>query len=435
MRRATFLVVLALLAGVLAACGGGGASSSGSETGAGDRTVLVDYRHDQFASAFLSYYPEHLKIRQGDTVHFRQAWTGEPHSVTFGKVVDDVIQLFPKVEQYEDADAAIAAGVPKETVDRVVDGLERTPSMSEGFDIAPAGAEPCFVDDVADLPKFRDIDTFKVDVSVPCPTKGRKQPAFSGKQALYNSGFIPYSGPSGNEFTVPIAKDAEPGTYRYFCNYHFIFMSGDIEVVPADQAIPSQQDVSKQALKEVASDAKEALDLVRVAKKANVGDTLTGPQDSEGPPGAEPEKVTLPLAGRLQTTEPLIINEFFPKTFQTKVGQKVTWTFDGGTHTVSFNVPKYFPIFTVAKSGAVRWDPKSHEPVGFDVPERPSDRTDEEIPPADVDAGTWDGRGGFHSSGALNAGDKFSVTFSKPGTYAYACVLHPQMVGTLEVKA
>ena len=35
--------------------------------------------------------------------------------------------------------------------------------------------------------------------------------------------------------------------------------------------------------------------------------------------------------------------------------------------------------------------------------------------------------------GALLPGDSFSVTFTKPGTYPYACVLHPQMVGTLEV--
>jgi plastocyanin len=433
----TYLVAIVLAATVLVACGDdGGDTSSGGGGGSGDeRTVLVDYRHDQFASAFLAYYPEHLKVRQGDTVHFRQAWTGEPHSVTFGKVVDDVAENISLVEEYETPQEAIDAGVPKAKVDLIVEALEKLPSMTQGFDVASAGAEPCFVDDEADIPKFRDIDTFEVDVDVPCPTKGRKQPAFTGKQALYNSGFIPYSGPSGNEFTVPIAKDAEPGTYRYFCNYHFLFMGGDVEVVRADEAIPSQQEVSKQALKEVAADAKQALALVEEAKKANVGDTLTGPEDPEGPPGAEPEKVALPLAGRLQTAEPVIINEFFPKNLKVKVGQKVTWTFDGGTHTVSFNVPKYFPIFTVGKSGAVRWDPKSHDPVGFDVPEQPSNRTDEEIPSADIDAGEWDGRGGFHSSGALNHGDRFSVTFTKSGTYPYACVLHPQMVGTLEVRA
>lgn len=434
MRRIPVALAVVALVGLLPACGGGDGDSAG---GSGEeRTVLVDYRHDQFASAFLGYYPEHLQIRQGDTIHFRQAWTGEPHSVTFGKVVDEAIELFPKVEQYESAEAAVAAGVPQETVDRVVDALEKLPAMAEGFDIAPAGAEPCYVDDMDDVPRVRDIETFTVDPSIPCPTKGRKQPTFTGRQAIYNSGFIPYSGPSGNEFVVPIAEDAAPGTYRYFCNYHFIFMSGDIEVVKADATIPSQAEVSKQALKEVAADAEQALQVVTEARKADVGDTLVGPSDPEAPPGSAPEEVTLPLAGRLQTAEPLIINEFFPKNMKAKVGQKITWTFDGGTHTVSFNVPKYFPIFTVAKSGAVRWDPKSHQPVGFDVPSRSSAHPEgEDDKPLGVDAGSWDGKGGFHSSGALTHGDEFSLTITRTGTYSYACVLHPQMIGTLEVKA
>jgi plastocyanin len=30
-------------------------------------------------------------------------------------------------------------------------------------------------------------------------------------------------------------------------------------------------------------------------------------------------------------------------------------------------------------------------------------------------------------------GGDFSVTFSKPGTYAYSCVIHPDMKGTVTV--
>jgi plastocyanin len=39
----------------------------------------------------------------------------------------------------------------------------------------------------------------------------------------------------------------------------------------------------------------------------------------------------------------------------------------------------------------------------------------------------------FHSA-ALDTQDKFSVTFTKPGKYAYFCTLHPDMVGTVIVK-
>ena len=35
----------------------------------------------------------------------------------------------------------------------------------------------------------------------------------------------------------------------------------------------------------------------------------------------------------------------------------------------------------------------------------------------------------------LDTGDKFSFTFTTPGTYAYFCSLHPQMTGTVTVEA
>jgi len=83
---------------VATGCGGGDDDGGSAAGGGEERTVLVDYRHDQFASAFLRYYPEQVKVRQGDTVRFKQAWTGEPHSVTMGKVVDD---LFANMELLE----------------------------------------------------------------------------------------------------------------------------------------------------------------------------------------------------------------------------------------------------------------------------------------------------------------------------------------------
>jgi len=40
----------------------------------------------------------------------------------------------------------------------------------------------------------------------------------------------------------------------------------------------------------------------------------------------------------------------------------------------------------------------------------------------------------FTSSKALDSGDTYTVTFSKPGTYAYYCSIHPMMVGTIIVQ-
>jgi plastocyanin len=41
----------------------------------------------------------------------------------------------------------------------------------------------------------------------------------------------------------------------------------------------------------------------------------------------------------------------------------------------------------------------------------------------------------FAKSLALDTDDKYTVTFSEPGTYQYFCYLHPHMVGTLVVQA
>jgi plastocyanin len=430
MRRILGVLAVAVAAVLLAgACGdGGGGDERGFEPAEGgeERTVLVDYRHDEFASAFLQYYPEHLEVRPGDLVKFRQSWSGEPHSVTMGKVVNDLFEVVPQIEQYESADEARAGGLSEEFIQQVLATLSKTPGMTDDFRIAQGGAEPCFVTETADVPAFSNPETDEVNLDARCPVEARKQVPFTGRQALYNSGFIPYDGPQGNTFELPIAEDAEPGTYKYFCNYHWVFMSGEVEVVEKGAAIPSQAEVSKTARAEIDADAKAALAKVAETEDKRVGDTV--------------EELTLPLAGRnIDDETPVIINEFFPRKLTAKVGQKVTWTADGATHTVSFNVPKYFPIFTVADDGKITWDPKSFESAGFDVPPPDEDQQHsddaEEEQAREIDAGRWDGSGGFHSSGAIEPGTRFSVTFTKPGSYPFACVLHPQMVGSLTVKA
>jgi plastocyanin len=42
---------------------------------------------------------------------------------------------------------------------------------------------------------------------------------------------------------------------------------------------------------------------------------------------------------------------------------------------------------------------------------------------------------GIFDSGLLNSGDKWSYTFSTPGTYAYHCAIHPFMLGTIIVES
>ncbi len=41
--------------------------------------------------------------------------------------------------------------------------------------------------------------------------------------------------------------------------------------------------------------------------------------------------------------------------------------------------------------------------------------------------------GSFHSA-AMDTGERFSETFTKPGVYGYFCSIHPKMVGKVIVK-
>src|ERR1700757_3091523 len=41
---------------------------------------------------------------------------------------------------------------------------------------------------------------------------------------------------------------------------------------------------------------------------------------------------------------------------------------------------------------------------------------------------------GLFRSGALDTNESFTFQFAKPGTYHYACSIHPRMVGTIVVE-
>jgi plastocyanin len=41
---------------------------------------------------------------------------------------------------------------------------------------------------------------------------------------------------------------------------------------------------------------------------------------------------------------------------------------------------------------------------------------------------------GLFRSGAMDTNESFSFRFDKPGTYRYACSIHPRMVGTIIVQ-
>jgi plastocyanin len=414
MESLALVAVVALVGLGLGACGGSGGSSG--DGGGEHRRVLVDYKHDQFAGSFLSYFPKRVKVHAGDTVEFRQYWSGEPHSVTMGTLVDELGQPFWDI--LDPLFAGEDVQVPEEEPD-APDFFEKLPFMldEESLEVIQAGAQPCYLDEGA--PDFSDYDK-------PCPP--RPQPAFNGRQSYYSSGFIPFQGAKGNTFELPLADDIAPGTYHYYCNLHFVGMSGTVEVVPDGDEIPSQDVVNRQAQREAIADAKllqEALDRV---ERSRPGTSYVG----------------VPMGDEFEAEHPLFhaqIDEFVPSTVEARVGKPVTWTW-AGFHDIAFNVPKYFPLAEVKKDGTVTVDRRAFEAVKFPAPQRPEPPGGEDGgdggPPPDpivVDGGTFDGSGGLHSTGAdYNEGDQFTLTFTKEGTYLYACLIHPAMVGKVVVR-
>jgi plastocyanin len=452
-------VTLAALGLVASSCMSGGPQ---------ERTVFVDYSHDEFASIMVGYFPGEVTVAAGDTVVFKQTWTGEPHTVTGGTLVDkmmakgkpwmDFFESFehlaaqgglPNPEEPEGSaadffravgrakddryrkqliasyDALVKAGIPlpnrKSPGDATFAELAKTVNeesnnffedtgvvmaWSDEDNVTQNGGQPCFLDK-GQPPK---------NESKACAKSKQRQPLFDGKASYYNSGIIPYEGQQGNTFRVQLSPDIEPGSYFFFCAVHGPGQSTEVKVRPQGSEIPSQEEVSRKARREIAEFAKPMLETFRDARDGKIeveGKTIRAPFAGLSPPvfGA--------------------IDEFIPRTIRTKVGKEVTWKLMGWPHSISFDVPEYFPIIQFARNGNISLNPRLYKPVGG-APAIPEGEEGEILK---VDGGTYDGSG-FFSSGLMSSEPyaEYSLRFSKPGTYKYACLLHPPMVGTVEVR-
>ncbi len=396
---------IGVLAGALAfmgvaACGGSGDSS---------RTIEVDYRTDEAAGVFLGYYPRDVTVTPGMTLKFHQTWNGEPHSVSMGTIADKAIAPLDKLIDGYLADPSTTPDEPPAEYDAEV-WDEKLPSLfGEGDQLGQDAAYPCYVDKESDLP-LKDKA---------CTKAQQKQPEFNGKQAYYSSGFIPFEGSRGNSFEMKIADTAKEGKYFYYCNVHGVLMSGHI-TVQKDAKVESQASINRRGKAEADKTLKPIL---AVHKKELAGNGLF-----KGNLAGSGNDATEQLEGA--------ILEFTPRTINTAAGKPVTWTFIGD-HTLTFNVPPYTPIFKFDKKGVFGFNESLDKSKGGwpGAPESDQHGEGPPPPPVHVDAGTWDGTGGIHSSGTgWNTGDTYTVTFSKKGTYPYACLIHPGMIGKVVVS-
>lgn len=383
-----------------------GASACGVGSGPEERIVRVDLTHDEFASHYWRYFPGTVEARPGDEVVFRQEWTGEPHTVTFGTIADDAIDAIEAVERkYSDADE-----LEGEALERVEAEFETAYGELPTFDpyvgaAAQNAAQPCYLDR-GRPPKDQDEACVE-----------REQPQLTGRQSYYSSGFIPPSGAGGNTFRMRLSDDIAPGSYRYYCVIHFPLMQGELEVRPKGAELPSAVELNRRARREIEELASPLRKAFAAAQEAKV--------EYRG------EELRPPLAGYHVAEEySVAIDEFVPKEISTSVGEPVTWTIVGA-HTISFDVPRYMPIYTVRADATVERNPKVDEPAGGSPDVPPVDFTRHKL---EVDGGMWDGEG-FFSSGLLGSEpfSTYTLRFSKAGRYRYACLVHPTMVGNLEV--
>ena len=460
MRRIVVTALLVVL--VSGACGGGDT---------GERRVLVDFSHDEFATFVLANFPKRVTVRPGQTLVFQQTWTGEPHTVTGGTLVNDSLKkgavwlqffnafdvlsrsgaklpdpenpgnvTFPEfVETVKSAKAVSARnnfidlwnrlraqGValpdlvnpPNVTFDDVTKQIDQlSESAFDGLlfasdddgNIAQNVGQSCYSKDGGP----------PTDVKQACSAAQQRQPAFDGTQSFYNSGILKYEGPNGNTYRMKLADDIKPGTYYFYCAIHGPGQLSEVEVRGRGTKVPSQSQVSKEAREEL----DEFIDpLAKIYERARTrGEVTVGDETVKGP-----------FAGLYDPRQDHAgINEFVPKTLRAKVNAPITWRMMGAEHTITFSVPRYFPIVEFGTPGGIRFNPKLRGPAGG-AP-KPPEQDGQGV--FKIDGGTYSGDG-FWSSGLVGATPylEYTLRIAKPGTYNYACLIHPPMVGKVIVS-
>ena len=361
-------------------------------------TVGVDASSKTSQVGFTAYFPNEVTLHPGDTVDFESHFNGEPHTVTFGTLVDQGLAKASPTDQEEPAE------------------LKKIPPLLPDGpgDAVQASAQPCFL--ASGDPPASDA----------CSKDQQKQPDFDGTQPYYNSGFVP----DGEHFKVTLAKDIKPGTYNWFCALHREGMTGKITVVAADAKAQSADDV-KQAGQKQLSDKQDKLKSTIEAVK---GGTLP-----PFIPTAAPNGVI--VGGHSQDVEDAYPVLFGPDKVNVKVGDTVTWTIVG-PHTVSFGATEALRTFIAkAPDGSVHVNPDSAAPAGgAGQPQGPPPSGDSNAPPGPptpIDGGSYDGTG-LHSSGIVLSFPpslfSYSLKFTKAGSYEYVCLVHPDMKGTVNVS-
>lgn len=369
-------VALALVVAA-AGCGGGNGGTTG-DTGQ-TYPVQIDGDAPDHNVALAGYFPSEVQAHAGDKVEFTLADSGDPHTVTLGALVDTALG--------EDADTSERK--------RSAARAQLPALVAAGGEAAQAAAQACF------------LATGSPPTSGACTEQQQEQPEFDGSQPYYNSGWVA----PDDVFSVTLADDIEPGTYRWFCLVHREAMAGRITVVADDQTVPSPERVAEAGRTELDAALTDLRPAVAQLQAATPATALAGATVED-------------VAGR--------VVEFAPRQATIGAGDAMSWTVTGA-HTISFNAPEDAKRFLVrGADGVVRVNPKVTAPTSRPAQPAPTGSPPPTVPV--VAGGRFDGTR-FVSSGLLGASSpvRYQLIFTRAGTFTYQCLVHPGMDGTITV--
>jgi plastocyanin len=249
---------------------------------------------------------------------------------------------------------------------------------------------------------------------------GQGTPIVPQEVALGTGNNKSYNGAASLASGLPLAAKPKPwvvkftkaGTYTYFCTLH-PGMTGRVTVVAKTKPAETSRAVIAAATKQLVRGLSTLKRLDR--QKVTAANTVVAGPDAKGGP---------------------VLYRFSPSALTTRVGTPVTLQMTAGTtedHTFTF-ARDVRTAGRAAENEFLAPLPGAGPPTFAFSPKwaYPSD-----APGAPVSYDGTNHGDGFLNSGVLDGNSKtpfpqkFTVSFSKPGTYTYFCAIHPFMVGKI----
>jgi plastocyanin len=407
MRKFVCAALVVLLGGT--ACGGtkkasesGTASpTTGATAGPAEYKVDLEGRTDAFTGEFGAFYPSAFSARPGDTVTFNLAFaSGVPHTVTLGTLVDKGVakleQLGPQASIFAQENAPEMLNLPDFFPHKIPPAGVPDGNQSAG--------QPCFL--------ATGVPPLSLTGSAPaCPKAA--QPDFDGTQAFYNSGVV---SKEGDKFRLKLADSTKPGTYAVMCMIHRSTMTAKLTVAEKGATVPSPAEVTAAGKKQFDTAVSTVTPVAQASQKLTADKAAMG----SGDPMHYPD---------------IVVAEFGPKNLSIPVGGSVTWN-EYAFHTLTFGASESdVGLTATAPDGSVHLQ-KSAAPAGFPVPLSLHDFPQPENGKPVTIKYTYPGSG-YANTGITGSLPPvfvtFQVKFPKAGTYAYRCLIHPDMKGEVKV--